>query len=190
MDATLLIEQLTATVQGQIERSREVATFPSERLIRRPMSDQWNALEIFQHLCLSSGIYVRGLEKTFDENADRYPFNGNFKPGLLGEYFTKGMLPGPDGRIRNRMRTLRMFDPPRNGGASLESIQRFMDLCERSLKLLERARTTDLNRMRVISSLGPVIRFKAGDALRFPIAHQQRHFLQLERALASVDAAR
>ncbi len=35
--------------------------------------------------------------------------------------------------------------------------------------------------MKVTSSLGPIIRFKAGDAFRFPVAHQQRHFLQIER---------
>ena len=35
--------------------------------------------------------------------------------------------------------------------------------------------------MKVTSSLGPIIRFKVGDAFRFPVAHQQRHFLQIER---------
>lgn len=185
MDATLLIEQLTATVSGQLERAREIATLPSERLIHRPAPDQWNALEVFEHLWLSGRIYVQGLERVFDQHAERFPFNNDLRPGLLGNYFTKGMLPGPDGRIRNRMQTLRMFDPPRNGGASLDSIRRFIDLCERFLELLQRARSTDLNRMKVTSSLGPIIRFKAVDALRFPIAHQQRHFLQLERVLAS-----
>lgn len=35
--------------------------------------------------------------------------------------------------------------------------------------------------MRVVSSLGPMIRFKADDAFRFSVAHQERHFLQIER---------
>ncbi len=51
------------------------------------------------------------------------------------------------------------------------------------MALLEIAKRTDLNVMRITSSLGPIIRFKAGDAFRFPIAHQVRHFLQLERTL-------
>ena len=186
MDATLLIDRLSATVQGHLQRAREVAGLPPERLLHRPDPGHWNALEILEHLCLSSGIYVRGLERAFDAHAELYSFKERFKPGPLGEYFTKGMMPGPDGTIRNRMKTLRMFDPPRNSGASMESIDRFIVLCDRMLSLLHRARSTDLNRMRVTSSLGPIIRFKAGDALRFPVAHQQRHFLQLERVLASV----
>lgn len=185
MDTNKLIDELAITLYAQIGRAQEVKALPAEVLLHRPAPDQWNALEVFEHMVLSSGIYVRGLERVFDQRADGLPFNPSFRPGLLGDYFTKGMMPKPDGTIRNRMRTMRMFDPPRNNGASLESIDHFIDLCERFLRLLDRARRSDLNRMKVTSSLGPIVRFKAGDAFRFPIAHQQRHLLQLERVLAS-----
>jgi DinB superfamily len=186
MNTTELIDQLDATLREQLERARVVRGLPAEALLHRPAPDKWNALEVFEHMCLSSGIYLRGLEQVFDARAERLPVNPDFKPGLLGDYFTKGMLPKPDGSISNRMKTMRMFDPPRNKGASLESIDRFIDLCGRFRQLLKRARATDLNRMKVTSSLGPIIRFKAGDAFRFAIAHQQRHFLQLERTLLAV----
>jgi hypothetical protein len=39
---------------------------------------------------------------------------------------------------------------------------------------------------KVTSTLGPILRFKVGDAFRFPIAHQQRHMLQIERVLEEV----
>jgi len=183
MRTTELIDQLDATLEGQLHRARAVRQLPAEALLYRPVPEKWNALEIFEHMCLSSGIYLRGLERVFNERAESLRINPEFNPGPLGGYFTRSMLPGPDGTISNRMKTLRMFDPPRNSGASQESIDKFIDLCERFRKLLVRARRTDLNRMRVTSSLGPIVRFKAGDAFRFPIAHQQRHFLQLERTL-------
>lgn len=186
MNTKELIDQLDETLNGQIQRARAVRHLPADTLLSRPAADKWNALEIFEHMCLSSGIYLRGLERVFDERAESLRFNPEFKPGLLGGYFTKSMLPKPDGTIGNRMKSMRMFDPPRNNGASQESIDRFIDLCERFRKLLVRARRTDLDRMKVTSSLGPIVRFKAGDAFRFPIAHQQRHFLQLERTLLAV----
>lgn len=186
MNTKDLIDQLDATLDEQVQRARSVRQLPSEVLLHRSSSEKWNGLEIFEHMCLSSGIYLRGLERVFDERADSHRFNPRFTPGLLGDYFTRSMLPKPDGTISNRMKTMRMFDPPRNSGASQESIDGFIDLCERFRKLLVRARRTDLNRMRVTSSLGPIVRFKAGDAFRFPIAHQQRHFLQLERTLLAV----
>ena len=186
MNTTQLIDNLDATLSEQLERAHAVRSMSADVLLHRPAPEKWNSLEIFEHMCLSSGIYLRGLERVFDERAKTLPFIPQFKPGLLGDYFTKSMLPKPDGSISNRMKTMRIFDPPRNSGASQESINRFIDLCERFRKLLERARTTDLNRMKVTSSLGPIIRFKTGDAFRFPIAHQQRHFLQLERTLLAV----
>ena len=189
MNTKELIDQLTTVLEEQRQRASVIRGMSPGALLHRPAAGQWNTLEIFEHLCLSSGIYLRGLERVFEVRAAHFPPNATFKPGLLGNYFTKGMTPAPDGSIRNRMKTLRMFDPPRNQGASIESIDRFIDLCTRFQHLLERARHTDLNRMRVTSSLGPIIRFKAGDAFRFPIAHHQRHFLQLERALVSAQRA-
>jgi len=183
MNAQDLIDELQATVRGQIARAKEIAALPAERLMHRPAPGQWNVLEVFEHMNLSSGIYVRGLKQVFDAKAAALKPNSIFRPGLLGDYFTKGMLPKPGGAIRNRMKTMRMFDPPRNKGASLKSIDAFVEMCEEQLRLLDRARSTDLNRMRVTSSLGPIIRFKAGDAFRFPIAHQVRHLLQIERLL-------
>lgn len=180
-----LINELSAALHAQIARVKEIRSLPAEALLKRPAPDRWNAVEIFEHMNLSSGIYLRGLQEVFDAKAETLKPNPEFRPGLLGNYFTKGMLPKPDGSIGNRMRTMKMFDPPRNQGASAESIVRFISMCAAFLELLERARNTDLNRMKVTSSLGPIIRFKAGDAFRFPIAHQMRHMLQVEKALDS-----
>lgn len=185
MDAIALIDELSATLRAQIARSREIQRLPAERLLQRPEPGKWNALEVFEHMNLSSGTYARGLRRAFTAGAGRYSVNPVFKPGVVGDFSTKAMRPKTDGRIGWRMKTLRMFDPPRQRGASSESITRFIALCEEFLRLLEEARGTDLNRMRVVSSLGPILRFKAGDAFRFPIAHQQRHFLQIERLLGA-----
>lgn len=184
MNAQDLIDDLQRAVREQIARAKAIAAMPSYALLRRPSPDQWNVLEVFEHMNLSSGIYVRGLQRVFDEQASSLKANSVFTPGLLGDYFTKGMRPKPDGSISNRMKTFRKFDPPRVHGASAASITTFIAMCEQQLNLLERARSTDLDRMKVTSSLGPIVRFKAGDAFRFPIAHQERHMLQIERLLA------
>jgi hypothetical protein len=43
-----------------------------------------------------------------------------------------------------------------------------------------------LDGAKVTSTLGPILRFKVGDAFRFPLAHQERHMLQIERTLAAL----
>lgn len=188
MPATIATEQLITelgtTLRSQIARAQQIQQLPADLLLRRPAPDKWNTLEVFEHLNLSSGIYLRGLQDVFARKAASLKPNPVYKPGMLGEYFTKAMQPRPDGSIGSRMRTMKMFDPPRNHGASHESIVRFISICEQLLVLLDKSRSTDLNRMKVTSSLGPIVRFKAGDAFRFPVAHQVRHFLQIERLLA------
>jgi hypothetical protein len=184
MKVDRMIEELRAVLQAQQARAREIAALPGASLLKRPTPEAWNVLEVFEHLNLSSGVYVRGLEDVFTRKAASHRPTNDFTPGVLGDWFTTGLEPKPGGVIKWRMRTMKMFDPARNAGASLESITRFIDLCSRLLILLEKARTTDLNKLRVTSSLGPIIRFKAGDAFRFPVAHQRRHFLQIERLLA------
>lgn len=188
MEKQAMIDGLAATLHAQVERARQLKTLPEARLRYRAAEGQWNVLEAFAHLVLSSGIYERGLRKVFAKQARRLPDAPEFRPGVLGEWFTSGLRPKPDGRIAWKMKTLKAFDPARQHGASLESINRFIHLCDGLLELLEQARTTDLNRMKVASSLGPVIRFKAGDAFRFAVAHQERHFLQIERLLAAAGA--
>lgn len=180
-----LVSELSAALHQQIERARSIARLPADTLLRRPPSGGWNALEVFEHMNLSSGIYRRGLERAFARPGPATGRGATFRPGRIGEFATQAMRPRPGGRIAWRMRTLKLFDPARQHGATDESITRFIALCEGFLRLLEQAPGKDLEALRVTSSLGPVIRFKAGDAFRFPIAHQERHFLQIERLLAA-----
>ncbi len=185
MDSLQLIADLSKTLRQQIDRTNIIRQLPAEALLQRPAPGKWNAVEVFEHMNLSSGVYLNGLGSEFEKGAGAFSFNSEFKPGWLGNYFTNAMRPRANGDISWRMKTMRMFDPPRNQGASTQSLDRFVQMSERFIALLNRAKRTDLNRLRVISTLGPLVRFKAGDAFRFPIAHQERHFQQIERVLAS-----
>jgi len=49
---------------------------------------------------------------------------------------------------------------------------------------LNTAKKFDLNAVKVGISIAPIIKLKLGDVFRFMIAHQVRHILQAERALA------
>jgi hypothetical protein len=183
-----MIDELAASLRAQVGKARKVKDLPEEWLHYHPEGSTWNVLEVFAHMVLSGSIYERGLRQVFNKKADALPNAPNFRPGLLGQWFTSGMRPKADGRIAWKTKTLKIFDPAKQQGASLQSIDAFIDLCTSMLDLLERARHTDLGRMKVVSSLGPIIRFKAGDAFRFTVAHQERHFLQIERILAAARA--
>jgi hypothetical protein len=45
------------------------------------------------------------------------------------------------------------------------------------------ALSTDMGKLRLPISISKLIKLKAGDTFRFLIAHQQRHFVQLQNAM-------
>jgi hypothetical protein len=96
------------------------------------------------------------------------------------------MDPKADGSISWRMKTMAMFEPRNVSTTGMKALNEFEAMCHSFIGLLERARTRGLEGEKVTSTLGPILRFKVGDAFRFPIAHHQRHMLQIERVLEVV----
>jgi hypothetical protein len=67
------------------------------------------------------------------------------------------------------------------------AIAEFIDQQEKLLALLANSKRVNLNRTKVGISIAPFIKLKLGDVFRFVIAHQVRHILQAERALANAE---
>lgn len=190
LDTRTLIDALQQQLREQLAHVDALLDLPTERLLKRPAPDRWSVMEVVQHMNLSSGHYHRLLQRLYANENNGLRFRSTFTPGLLGQYSVNSMTPKPNGDIPMRMRTLRMFDPARtapvNADDALAPLLRFREMLQGFMGLLERARTRGLEGGKVTSTLGPIIRFKAGDAFRFPIAHQERHFLQIDRTLERV----
>ena len=190
MDTLKLIDDLQATLRRQMDRVRELEDLPLDKLRERPAPGRWSALEVVEHMNLSTGKYHQGLLKVYADPRSGLRFRPTFEPGLWGNFSADGMVPRSDGTIRWRMRTMGMFEPKPGRVTDRSPIERFLAIQQDLLDLLEKARTRGIEGARVTSTLGPILRFKAGDAFRFPIAHQERHLLQLQRTLDAVGAQR
>ncbi len=183
-----LIDLLQARLRRQLDRCQQLRTMPVDVLHQRPSPDRWSVMEVFQHLNLSSGHYHRILQQLYaDENND-LRFRTTFRSGRLGDFSARAMEPRPDGNINWRMRTIRRFTPSADTLIGWKALDTFEDIAHGFVGLLERARTRGLEGEKVTSTIGPILRLRTGDAFRFPIAHQERHFLQIERTLEQVRA--
>lgn len=185
-DTRELIGDLQATLRGQLRRVEELRQLPLEMLQRRPAPGRWSVLEVLAHMNLSSGHYHRHLQRTYADENNGLRFRTTFTPGFWGERMTRAMAPRHDRSIGWKMRTMGMFEPRTANTEGTKALEEFAAMCHGMVGLLERARTRGLEGEKVVSTLGPVLRFKAGDAFRFPVAHQERHFLQIERTLDAV----
>lgn len=182
-----LIAGLQAELRRQLRRSAELRDMPLEKLHQRPEAKRWSVMETLQHMNLSSGHYHRLLQRAYANENNGLRFRTGFVPGAWGDRATRAMDVRPDGDIRFRMPTIARFTPRAADLEGWQALDRFEAMCQGFVGLLERAKTRGLEGERITSTLGPILRLKAGDAFRFPIAHQRRHWLQIERTLEALD---
>jgi hypothetical protein len=187
IDTLALIGSLKAVLHEQIAHTDVIAALPSPRLTTIPSPGKWSVHQVIQHMNLSSGHYYRALQRVYTTGHSTLRFRATFTPGPIGQFCVNAMLPRTNGSIPMPMRTLRMFDPAvttADGEDDPQEVLRiYRSMLSGMLDLLDQATVKGIEGPRVVSTLGPIIRFKVGDAFRFPIAHQQRHHLQIARII-------
>lgn len=173
------IKAITAQLNFVSER------YSPEALQQSPAEGMWSVAQVLDHLNGYNRYYLSAIEAQMEKPAQPDP-ELTYRAGWLGEYFTKLMLPPVPGKKPVKMKTPRGHEP-----ASFPDpeamIREFISGEEKLLMLLEKSRETNLERVRIPISLNRFIRLKLGDTFHFMIAHQQRHFLQMQKILDNVN---
>ena len=178
-----LIENLLDQTEIVLKKAIEWQLIPHSTFALRPTSESWSANECLQHLNSYGRFYLPAIESVLSRSEKRES-STQFSPGWLGNYFTKLMMPGTDGKSSKKMNSPKDHSPKTIIDSPLV-ISEFIDQQEKLLALLNTAKKFDLNTVKVGISIAPIIKLKLGDVFRFVIAHQVRHILQAERALSN-----
>jgi len=184
MNANELIDNLISNTNQLIQQvENDLLPLPHDALTYKPTTDTWSILECIAHINIANKHYHDQIElKLRDQQTTP---KENFSGGALGNYFTKMMKPKEDNTIPGKMKTMRKFYPV----ISLQSnnqntvIDAFLKDQHKLLGFLEKARSVNLAKIKIKSALGGWLMFKLGDALRFMIAHTERHILQATNVL-------
>jgi len=180
-----MIRELQVALRSQLCKLDELEKLPPGLLRRTPNSNGWSVLETVDHMCLSSGFYLQGLKKIYDKDVRSVKHSDQVLPGRLGSFFTEGMKPKKDGTINWKMKTMARFQPEQSVSTT-EALLEFRTLLVSFDRLITLAEQHGMEGEKVVSTLGPLVKFRIVDAFRFPIAHQARHFLQIDRTLGIV----
>ena len=180
-----LIAELELAVKSMISRAKELDKLNDATLVFRPGPEKWNVLEIIEHLNLYSDFYLNAIEKSASTGT-KIDSSNTFKPGLLGNYFAKSMLPKSNGEITNSMKT---FKDKNTLSLAIDrsSIEKFMNQQEQLLGLLEKCKNIELNKAKTGITISKLLKLKLGDTLRFYINHEVRHFVQIENNLKALN---
>ena len=95
-----LLDELEADIRQIISDASFLKTEDPGLLLQQPAPGKWSVIQVIEHLNSYDRYYLLAIEKSLQSEKPSREF---FKPGWLGNYFTKMMKPGEDGGIPNKM---------------------------------------------------------------------------------------
>ena len=179
INRNVLLDDLVNKTERFIKELEMLKAVNLDRLNAKASSDAWSVLECIEHLNLYGRFYIPELKKRIAKapSSDKELF----KPGRLGNYFAKAMLPG------SKMKSIKTFASMNPNGSKLSksTLDEFIQQQHDTLKLLVQARKVDLTKTKTAISITNLIRIRLGDTLRVVVFHNLRHMKQAQRALNS-----
>ncbi|CAN5266369.1 DinB family protein [soil metagenome] len=174
-----MLQELERDVQEAIHQvEQEFKPLSCEQLQWVPAPGKWSINDCLEHLNIYSRYYQPRIRKQVEKGGTQR--KATFKAGYFGEMMMV-MKPTPDGPIRKPMSTMGSYNPIKQTLKNERALQEFLGHLYDLQDLLKLARRVNLEKHRITSTLGPILRFKLGDNYRFHIAHIQRHLLQASR---------
>lgn len=174
-----VLQELNQITTRIIEGVKPYRLLDDSLFLQRLAPQQWSIAECLEHLNLYGEFYIPVIHEFISKNAETPP-QPVYHPGPLGNYFARSMKVNQDGFPLRKMKTFKDKNPI--GMVPERSVlDRFINQQESYLELLRLAGYTDINQKGIPITITRLIRLKLGDALRFIIYHNERHWLQAER---------
>lgn len=182
-----LIDTLGKNVQATIHAANELLALDAQTLNTQPAQGKWSVAQVIEHLNSYNRYYLPEIKAALQRGLKmKIPSSTQYNSGWFGDYFTKMMQPKEDGKIANKMNAPKNHQPLAELDVQRvlnEFIARQTDL----LNYVQQAQQTNMGKLRVPISISKLIKLKLGDTFRFLIAHQQRHFVQINNTLQTVN---
>lgn len=184
-DSRELIDSLSAEVTTIVQRATELSALSNEQLNKQPAPGKWSVAQIVEHLNTYDRYYIPQASEVLNK-AVRVSGSKPFKPGWLGEYFVNSMYSQvkTTGAVTNKMSAMKGHIPEDTLNAA-KVLNEFLVDQRKLLALLEQMRGVDMASVRIPITISKFITIKLGDAIRFLVAHEVRHFSQIERTLVA-----
>ena len=160
-------------------------SYTLDELNRKPSPESWSANECFHHLNLTFQGYLPAIHKGINQ------FKGQpstqYRSGFFGDRMIRGMAPSkgtiPD---RKKTKTFRKLNPEHQLTFIETPIDTFLVYINEFDSVISQLSELNLEKVKVKSLVGNIIKFKLGDALQIVHVHNQRHLIQAKNALASI----
>src|SRR5690606_18511477 len=175
MQSEKLIQTLSEQTKQIINKAENLKCYDLNTLTWKETEITWSILECLEHLNLYGDFYLPQIENKIKNSITKN--EPEFKNGVLGNYFSKSML--PRGKL-NKMKTFKDKNPL-NANLDKSVIDKFINQQIKLLDLFNQSRNVNLNKVKIKTSISSLIYLKLDDTFQFIINHIIRHLKQIDR---------
>jgi len=185
-DTHSLLKDMQAEVSSLVADVVSVRESDIHALSLQPDNNRWSVQQILEHLNAYNRYYLPAVAQQLPA-ARKVQGSIPFKPGWLGDYFTRSMYSQvkTTGKVVNRMSAMKGYTPP----AALDTttvLNEFIAGEQELTGILLQMANIDMSSCKIPVTLSRFIRINIGDAMRFLVAHQVRHHQQIKNTLSEV----
>lgn len=174
------LDGVISELEQAISRVEKLTANLDEKTLNLPEADgKWSMLQCIEHITLATAVYVKNFNEKL--NGQQLPAAAdNYKGHWKGKMFAKMNAPKPEGEIPMKLKTFKFLEPKSQLNSNTVMAE-FKQVHEQMIGLVEKSRGVNIDRIKVPTALGSMVKLRLGEALRFIVAHTQRHLVQLER---------
>ena len=181
------LDEMKAGFEQAINKVKSlVGSVDSEMLNQPEAPGKWSMLQCIEHMSLASQLYNENITAKLN-NGQLQPAKATYKGHWKGRIFAKMNAPKPDGEIPMKLKTFKFMEPPVTLDGE-QVINQFYSVHQTMIALIDESRAVNIDRVKVATALGNMVKLRLGEAYRFLLAHTQRHVVQLERIKNTVNA--
>ncbi|MBV6647113.1 MAG: DinB family protein [Cyclobacteriaceae bacterium] len=153
----------------------------------KPNAKSWSIVEIVQHLNLTIELYLPNIRKALEGLEKTDAIVEKDRTSFVGKFAINGQKP-KDGKRKMKMKTFKFFDPERSEYDPALVFTRFEVLRGELIDLIKQARQMNVGKAKVVSAIGPLLKFRVMECFAFLMAHEDRHIQQGREVLKQLQA--
>jgi len=175
------LEQITNENITYLEQT--VETLSHDQRKWKPNEDTWNVDEIIAHLLEYARYYHSAFSKKIDTTIFKDP-KEEFISSPLGKSLWKGVKLGNAKNVKRKMKASKMYNPLFVPSIVYDNVLTdFIKSQHTLLSIFQAAKTVNIRKTKVRTSIANVIKIRIGDAFLFIVYHNQRHLQQIDNLI-------
>jgi len=162
--------------------SNDFGELDENQLNHKPSPDKWSIGECIDHLIVSHDQYIKKIRNV---NIEKIPFGKDstpYKESIFGKLIIKSIVP----ENRKKTKTFKVFYPTHKF-IKTSVVDDYSRSIDEFIKLAEKFKGYDLNKIRIGSPVSSIIRLNLGDAFLLHLSHDKRHINQANKVLNNLE---